>query len=67
VELRATATDEDLDELSFRWTSTLGGLVNPYTPNTSYRCSAVGNATLTLTVTDGICERSIQANVACTP
>jgi len=67
IDLRASARDDDGDDLSYRWTATLGRLVNPTVRNTSYTCSAAGQVTLKVKASDGTCEGSAEIDIACTP
>lgn len=67
IELRAAARDDDGDDVSYGWTATLGRLVNPSTRNTTYTCSVAGMVTLTVKVSDGVCDASVQVEVECTP
>jgi len=67
IDLRASARDDDGDDLSYRWTATLGRLVNPTVRNTSYTCSAAGQVTLKVKASDGTCEGSAEIDIECTP
>jgi len=67
IELRVAAGDDDGDDVSYRWTATLGRLVNPNTRNTSYTCSVAGLVTLTVRASDSVCDASATAVVECTP
>ena len=50
--MRATATDPDPhDTLRYAW-APAANFANPAAATTSYRCSAAGRQTLTLTVSD---------------
>ena len=67
IELRASARDDEGDDISYRWTATLGRLVNPTVRNTSYTCSAAGKVALSVKGSDGSCEDSAEIEIECTP
>jgi predicted RNA-binding Zn-ribbon protein involved in translation (DUF1610 family) len=67
IELRAAARDDEGDDLTLHWTTTFGRLVNPGTGNTSFVCPSAGNATLTITVSDGNCDSSFSVDIECLP
>jgi hypothetical protein len=65
VHLTSSATDGNGDPLTFLWTATQGAFTNANSPNTDFHCTSPGTATLTLTVSDGICDDGIDQNVTC--
>ena len=67
IELRAAARDDEGDDLTLRWTTTLGRLVNPGTGNTSFVCPSAGPATLTITASDGSCDSTFSVDIECLP
>lgn len=67
VELRASVRDDDGDDVTVRWSATLGRFINPYNGNTGYTCSESGTAKLTFVVADNACETSISVDLECTP
>jgi len=66
INVSATASDADNDPLSFSWTATAGSFVNPAAASTKYNCTSAGTQVLTVTATDGICEKQRTVNVTCT-
>jgi hypothetical protein len=67
IELRASARDNEGDDLVLGWRTTLGRLVNPGTGNTSFVCPSAGTGTLTLTASDGLCDTSFAVDIECVP
>lgn len=65
IELRATTRDDDADDVTLHWTTTLGGFVNPFVGNTSYTCTQEGSVKLTLVAADQGCETSMNVDVEC--
>jgi hypothetical protein len=65
VQLAARASDPDSNNLAFSWEASVGSVDDVGAPETTYRCSAPGPVTLTLTVTDGICEDRASISVFC--
>jgi hypothetical protein len=61
----ANASDADTESLSFAWSATSGLLGTPAETATTFECTGLGAATLTLTVSDGRCEDSAQFDVSC--
>jgi PKD domain len=65
VHMTASATDDNGDILSFQWTANQGVFTAAGSPNTDFRCSTAGTATVTLIVSDGKCEDGIDQNILC--
>jgi hypothetical protein len=55
------------DHLTFAWTADKGLIVSPTSASTSYLCTEAGEATLSLTVSDGICFDEQSLVVTCRP
>lgn len=53
IALKALATDEDGDVLSFVWRATAGNLSSPVGDSTSWTATGVGSCTVSVTCTDG--------------
>jgi hypothetical protein len=65
VHITSTATDADGDPLTYVWTANQGTFTAPNSPNTDFRCATAGTATLSLTVSDGICDDGIDQPITC--
>jgi len=67
VSLSATAFSFYSQAPMFLWQASMGDLSSEDTAVTSYTCTAPGPATLTVTVTDGLCPDSASLVVTCLP
>ncbi|HSZ83233.1 MAG TPA: hypothetical protein VLA14_13175 [Polyangia bacterium] len=67
VSLSATAFSFYSEAPRFSWQASMGDLSSDDTSVTSYTCAAPGIATLTVTVTDGLCPDSASLVVTCLP
>jgi hypothetical protein len=65
VQISVVALDSDSPNLSFTWKADSGTIVDPKAANTVYRCTMPGQASLTVTVSDGICEDHQEIAVLC--
>jgi hypothetical protein len=66
-QLRGLAVDTDSANLSFSWTTTSGKIGDSANPITSFQCATPGEATLTLTVSDGACQDAVTLVALCDP
>jgi hypothetical protein len=65
VQLTASATDPSGATLTYSWQSTSGVVADTHTASTTYRCTAPGPATLTITASNGLCDDTASAVVDC--
>jgi hypothetical protein len=63
--LTVSAVDGDSNNLFFRWAASSGTIADPNVANTTYQCVTPGQASLTITVSDGICADSQGLVVLC--
>jgi hypothetical protein len=67
VRIRAAMGDPVGDHLTFAWTADKGLIVSPKSASTTYLCSEPGEATLSLTASDGTCFDKQSLIVTCRP
>jgi hypothetical protein len=67
IAVSATAVDPDGNTLAYVWTTTSGTFDNPTAPMTSFTCTAAGPATLTVAVSDGMCNDFATIPLTCVP
>jgi hypothetical protein len=67
VALSVTASDADNDPLTYAWTASTGTLGNATTASTTLTCTAPGLVTLTVAVSDGMCQSGAMLTVTCVP
>lgn len=67
VELAAWSSDLDVSssELEFSWTSEGGTFGSSASETTSFTCTEPGTFVVTATVSDSVCEDSMQAEITC--
>jgi len=67
IAVTSTAQDSDAsDTVTFAWTADSGTFANAAAANTTFTCTAVGTATLKVTVNDGQCTDNGSVMVTCT-
>jgi len=65
VSLTGSATDADRDPLTFSWKASGGTLGSTSAQETTFTCTDSGPATLTLSVSDGVCTTMQSVSVFC--
>jgi cysteine-rich repeat protein len=66
IALTAQGSDEDDDDvLTFAWTASAGTVSPANSADATYTCTVDGSNTLTLTVSDGQCDKTADVVVAC--
>lgn len=61
----ASASDLDLNNLTFAWTAPSGSFDEPTKTTTSFHCAVIGPVVLTVTVSDGTCLETSKVSVTC--
>jgi hypothetical protein len=68
IEVESVAVDEEGDPIAWQWTASAGSFGDPNAPSTTYTCEQVGNAEITIEVSDDgfeACVDSWTINVTC--
>ena len=65
VHLTASAHDAGGNPLTFAWQASAGLVADAHTASTTFTCTAAGDVTLTLHVSNGACEETASAVVTC--
>jgi len=67
IAVSVSASDVDSNPLFYAWSATTGNFGNASAANTSYTCTMTGSVTLTVDVSDGMCDTVVQVPITCVP
>jgi hypothetical protein len=67
VAIAVSASDADGNALTFSWTAPSGTFADATAPSTLFTCAAPGVTTLTVAVSDGMCESGAALVITCVP
>jgi hypothetical protein len=67
ISITASASDDDNDPLTYAWTASSGSFTSANQAATTFRCSTNEMVTITLKVSDGLCDSTTSGTVLCQP
>jgi hypothetical protein len=65
LSLTAFASDAENDPLTYSWTASAGAIDDATAAATTFRCTARGAISISLTVSDGLCPTTAEGQVLC--